>query len=67
MIEIRVKFPAGMSDRDKSVIKQEFLESCQLDPPQTEQQAYDRFHAFVGEWYTFLGVRRHNRGKGFKP
>lgn len=48
-IHISIKFPNGMSDRDKQIILQMLRDEMAKNPPQTEAEATIRIRAFCEE------------------
>jgi hypothetical protein len=59
--QLNVKFPDGMSQRDKNIIKAAFLSDCQRHPPQSQAEVHDRFRAFVGEHFINYGTIHHGK------
>jgi len=62
MIELNVKFPKGMSQRDKNVIKDWLYLEFEQKPPKTQDEAYLRLRAYVEEYFC-LGTRHHGKLK----
>lgn len=60
---VNVKFPEGMSQRDKGIIIDVFLADCKRHPPKTQAEANMRFRAFVGEHFVNYGIT-HHKGTG---
>jgi hypothetical protein len=48
-MNIGIKFPEGMSQRDKEVILEMIREEMKRNPPKDEEEATMRIRAFLGE------------------
>lgn len=65
-IHIRVKFPGGMSARDKQIILEAFQKHYENHDFETKEHAYSAFRGFVCEQFPWLGSTM-NRPKTHRP
>lgn len=62
-IEVNIKFPKGMSQRDKKIIAELLYREFNQRPPTTKEEAYLRTRAYIEE-FLCLGTKHHNKPKG---